>query len=290
MNQQRWKIRVAPVDAPARPQPMTWQGLAWRRAAILGGLVLGLGLTAACGDQNAPAGGDKLQEGLVKLTEAASAPAVGTPAAVDAPVLVTPGLVDEAAKATEEAFYDSLRDKGLPAESLPGGAGPTAENPEMQAQNAKAQANATAGIADVTELLKTIPRLATFTPEPGGTRNSGELVYLRNGGFYRAEASASGGKPLPLQNPDMPPVWAPPDDPGKAWLSPDGKRVAFFAGPDAAMWVMGIDGQGNRIGGWQCRTFRKGAIGQAGRHCYGHGNHFGCRGGPVRNRPAKRQA
>lgn len=252
MNQQRWKIQNAPADAPTefplRRRPMTWQVLVWRRVAILGGLVLGLGLTAACGNQNAPAGGDKLQEGLVTLT-AAAASAAGTPVAGGAPtgaaVLATPGLVDEA-KATQDAFFKSLEGKGLPAESLPGQSGSTPENPEMQAQNAKAQANATAGIADVTELLKTLPRLATFTPEPGGTRNSGELVYLRNGGFYRAEASASGGKPLPLQNPAMPPVWAPPDDPGKAWLSPDGKRVAFFAGPDAAMWVMGIDGQGNR--------------------------------------------
>jgi Tol biopolymer transport system component len=160
-------------------------------------------------------------------------------------VLVTPGQ-EAAAKATQDEFFKSLEGAGLPAGSLPGEAGLTPANPELEAQNARAQANATAGIADVTELLKTMPRLATFTPEPGGSRNEGELVYLRNGGFYRAPASAGGGKALALENPEMPPVWAPPDDPGKAWLSPDGQRVAFFAGPDAAMWVMGIDGQGNR--------------------------------------------
>jgi Tol biopolymer transport system component len=88
-----------------------------------------------------------------------------------------------------------------------------------------------------------MPRLATFTPEPGDADVSGRLTYVRAGRFYTADVSGGPGEVL---SEDLPRVWSPPEDPGRAWASPDGTRLAFFGGADAAMWIMDRDGDNPR--------------------------------------------
>lgn len=111
-------------------------------------------------------------------------------------------------------------------------------------------ADATAGIPSVRELVKAQVPLATFTPEARAVKPAGELLYLRGGKFRKVAAGGGSGQELALANPEMPAVWAPADDPGRAWSAPDGRHVAFFAGPDAEMWVMRPDGSANtRVSG-----------------------------------------
>jgi hypothetical protein len=106
-------------------------------------------------------------------------------------------------------------------------------------------ADATAGIPSVRDLVKGQVPLATFTPNARAAKPTGTLLYLRGGKFREVSAAGGDGQELKLTNPDMPAVWAPADDPGRAWSAPDGRHVAFFAGPDAEMWVMGPDGSAN---------------------------------------------
>jgi hypothetical protein len=87
--------------------------------------------------------------------------------------------------------------------------------------------------------------LATFTPAPKAPKPAGQVLYLRGGKFRRVPAAGGASVELPLSDPGMPAVWSPADDPGRAWAAPDGRHVAFFAGPDAEMWTMQADGQAN---------------------------------------------
>ena len=98
-----------------------------------------------------------------------------------------------------------------------------------------------AGIADVGELIDRMPVLATFTPDARAAAPRGKLVYLRGGAFQSADADGGARQPLRLRPDGLPSVWAPPEDPGRAWSSPDGKHVAFFAGTDAELWIMSVD-------------------------------------------------
>ncbi|MFN2114757.1 MAG: hypothetical protein ACK2T6_03515, partial [Anaerolineae bacterium] len=106
----------------------------------------------------------------------------------------------------------------------------------------QATRDAAENIADVDHLVLSMPVMATFTPDPEGSDVSGHLVYLRNGGFWRIDAASEVREALDLDDDAMPRVFAPPNDPGRAWTSPDGTHMAFFAGPDAAMWISGTDG------------------------------------------------
>lgn len=125
-------------------------------------------------------------------------------------------------------------------------AGPTADEGMLESIRAtQAIADATAGIADVNALVDSMPVLATFTPAPRPARPDGAVVYLRGGAFQRADAGGDGTETLDLDD-DMPAVWSPPDDPGRAWASEDGRRVAMYVGTDAEMWTMDADGDDNR--------------------------------------------
>ncbi len=100
-------------------------------------------------------------------------------------------------------------------------------------------------VADVSELVDRQEPLATFTPDPRGARVSGRLVYVRGGKLILADADGANSAPLELEN-EMPAIWAPPEDPGRAWASNDGQWFALFAGPDATLWVTRADGTANR--------------------------------------------
>ena len=133
--------------------------------------------------------------------------------------------------------------------AAPGGgdaAGVPAGTPGPVDQYATAQATLNAEIADVADLVSRQAPLATFTPAPDeGPALSGRLLYVRSGKFYTVGASGEPIEPLPVPS-DLPPVWSPPGDPGRAWSSPDRSRVAFFAGADAEVWIMNTDGTGAR--------------------------------------------
>jgi Tol biopolymer transport system component len=110
---------------------------------------------------------------------------------------------------------------------------------------AQATADFEAGVPNVDNLVLSMPPMATFTPDPAGNKVSGHLVYLRNGRFFLIDAQGEVRTELELENEGMPRVWSPPEDPGRAWQSEDGEHVAFFAGPDAQMWVMTVEGRDN---------------------------------------------
>jgi len=133
----------------------------------------------------------------------------------------------------------------------PGGAefdteGLAPDEASLQFDIARATEEAKAGIADVSALVAQQVPMATFTPAPSGQDIDGRLLYVRSGAFYTTDADGENIEKLALEDASMPSLWAPPEDPGRAWLSPDGSRVAFFAGSDAGLWVMDIDGRNNR--------------------------------------------
>ena len=101
-------------------------------------------------------------------------------------------------------------------------------------------------IAQVDDLVQSVAPLATFTPAALPPELDGRLLYLRNGRFFVKDADGSDGQRLEPENEDMPSVWSPPDDPGRAWVAPDRAKVGFLAGVDAQVWVMDIDGGDNR--------------------------------------------
>jgi len=237
------------VNRLARPLLcVRWHRSFAASAALGAGAILG----AAC---NAPAADSPLPvaPALLTLTAAAGVPAAMTPAPAalgsDAPADAPPSG-DVAAAQTVAALT------GIPADKLPVDPGAGIQNAPIEGgmdaasdafrltQAAQAQG---ANIADVNELVARQEPLATFTPPPSPPRMDGDLLYVRGGKFFVKGADGSGQRELGLEDRSMPSVWAPPEDPGRAWLSPDGDEVAFFAGTDAAMWRMDIDGRNNRL-------------------------------------------
>jgi Tol biopolymer transport system component len=83
----------------------------------------------------------------------------------------------------------------------------------------------------------------TFTPGPA-TVSRNRLLYVRNGRFMTANADGSDKRPLFGDN--APELYAPPRDPGRAWVSPSHKEMAFLANPDGALWVVNVDGSNLR--------------------------------------------
>ena len=237
-------------------------------------LLFGVG---ACTNSPEPAAGpedEALSEGIAKLTAVAGAEAevVSTPMASEgenngdgsnAPV----GHSDDGAASMggtiptadplaglegelPDEVRDLIREVGE-ADSVLGGqfdeeTGLPQEEAAAQFDVARATQEAKAGIADVSQLVLAREPLATFTPSMRDDLLDGNLLYVRSGAFYTANADASDIKKLPLEDSSMPGLWAPPEDPGKAWRSPDGETVAFFAGSDAGLWMMDVDGQNNR--------------------------------------------
>lgn len=206
--------------------------------------MLGLSI-AACGEpQISP-----LAEAQAQLTadaaglEAATAIEAATSPAGDAGGGVM--QVPTTAPLSGEDFLDDLGAPELPKPSDPLSDfdAPVSDNPEETAAAQRADADATAGIPNVDSLVMSMPALATFTPEPKAPSIQGSLLYVRNGGFWRSNGASGDATRLEL-GADTPSIWAPPEDPGRAWISPDGKRVAFLAGSDAEMWIAGADGKG----------------------------------------------
>lgn len=222
-------------------------------AASLGGLNL-----QGCASQ-APADISKGDTVRATLTAAAAVPAAPT----EAPDLaLAPGASDTADPAAlpATAAPGALVTPSGPGEQIPqleglpksleeqmGGDQELPTDPEGTAIAQRATAEATLGVANVNDLVMSMPKLATFTPAPPA-RLQDAVVYVRGGALWRAQA---GTKPARLTlDAEMPSVWAPPQDPGRAWLSPDGERMLLFAGSDAEPWITSIEGKDTRsIGG-----------------------------------------
>lgn len=227
--------------------------------------ILALGASiAACGTADTPAG--TVDDPLRKLTavaagtplgaaDATAAPAADAPTAASASLDAAPS---EAAPMSMDAMATQLAGEGdgaippLPTDALGGvdvaggGEGLSPAAAETMSAEKRATADVKAGIANVDALVAQQPPLATFTPAPKPAALRGELLFVRGGEFYVAEADGQSTRKLELENRQMPSVWSPPDDPGRAWQSPDRRRVAFLAGNDAGVWVMDTDGDNGR--------------------------------------------
>lgn len=171
-------------------------------------------------------------------TTAGADDAQATPAA---PATAAGQLVTPDSPSGLESQLDSLP---KPLEDQMAGADTISKDPEGTAMAQRATAEATLGVANVDKLVMSMPRLATFTPAPPAKIES-SLVYVRGGALWRARP---GAKPERLKlDKDLPTLWAPPQDPGRAWVSPNGKQLLVFAGSDADPYVTSIDGKGTRL-------------------------------------------
>lgn len=178
--------------------------------------VVGL-LVAGCNRGTAgedPAGSVQRSEALATLTAAAGAAAAAPGSTLPSVVDVEPSGVDSAA-----------------------------------ARQTRAAADATAGIADVGALVDQQVPLATFTPGGAGVQSGSRLLYARGGALRVAGAGGGASEPL-LEAEAAPALWTPPEDPGRAWQTEDGRKVAFFAGPDAELWMADVrSGSATRLSG-----------------------------------------
>lgn len=228
--------------------------------AILGGLV------AACGGAPSEGGVDDPLKRLTEVALGTSTPAAADDASSAASDVGATATTTESMAASSDAtatvpsmdaFATQISAQGdgkeippLPTDPMPaniaGGAGTSPDAVETQSAVVRATEDAKNQIANVDELVSKQPALATFTPPAKPVPLSGSLLFARGGTFYTANADGSNVAKLPLENTSMPSIWAPPDDPGRAWTSPDGRRVAFFAGSDAALWAMDVDGKNGR--------------------------------------------
>ncbi|MBK8541051.1 MAG: hypothetical protein IPL60_13785 [Ardenticatenia bacterium] len=184
--------------------------------------------TAAPTDAAAPEATPEAAGDLSATAEATAAGQLATPVGQGE----LPGQLEGLPKPLDEQMAS---DEALP------------KDPEGTAIAQRATAEATLGVANVNELVMSMPRLATFTPAPPA-KVQGKVIYVRGGALWKAQP---GSKPERLKlDEDLPTVWAPPQDPGRAWLSPDGKQLMLFAGADAEPWVTSIEGRNTRtIGG-----------------------------------------
>lgn len=221
----------------------------WRRLLAIAAILAATAVVAAAcrpSDGDAP---PLVAPPLMTLTAAAGVSAVATS---------VPGDAGEAPRGVPEgvaAMQTVVAQTGVDPNLLPGdeaggiqnadiGDGGVAAADVAFRQTQEAQ-SADANIADVNALVARQVPLATFTPPASPPKMAGKLLFVRGAKFYVKNADGTGQHDLAIEDKSMPPVWAPPEDPGRAWLSPDGDEVAFFAGTDAAMWRMGIDGRNN---------------------------------------------
>lgn len=84
--------------------------------------------------------------------------------------------------------------------------------------------------------------LPTFTPGPK-LLSASRLLYVRSGRLWTANADGSDKRPLLGE--DAPPVYSPPRDPGRAWVSPSGEKVAYLGGSEGSLWIANVDGSDN---------------------------------------------
>ncbi len=252
--------------------------LASRRGAIRLGTIAVLALAATpalagCGGGNAPVDDGRsgplgtltaVALGTVPADDAAAPTAAAGIAVTDTVPSDTDALATTGASAplSPDDYAATLvaeSNEGLPPMPTPGvdelivdGAnaaqpgGQSPESAEEQARTVRQTAEAKSQIANVDELVSGMPPLATFTPQPKAPSIGGSLLFVRGGDFYQAAADGSNTRKLALENSSMPSVWSPPDDPGRAWPSDDGKRVAFLAGNEAGLWIMDTDGKNGR--------------------------------------------
>ncbi len=89
------------------------------------------------------------------------------------------------------------------------------------------------------------------TTEPSPVKASGptttakdRLLYVRGGRLWTAGADGKDQKLL--LDDKAPQLWSPPKDPGRAWVSPSGKTVAYYGGGTGALYVVNSDGTNNR--------------------------------------------
>lgn len=75
----------------------------------------------------------------------------------------------------------------------------------------------------------------TFTPGPR-PQSGHRLLYVSTGRFWTANGDGSDRQPLKLQNPSRR-LLTPFKDPGRGWVSPDGRRLAYLAGKAGELWI-----------------------------------------------------
>lgn len=211
----------------------------------------------AGGDAGLPSPGSDVQLSLTAAAEQAASPTSpaiddggGQPTAQPDPA--TEGATAEVGQFStpqpqaQATLPAGLEDLPKPIDEQFANEGEMPQDPEGTAIAQRATAEATLGIAEVDDLVMSMPRLATFTPAPPAKLDS-SLVYVRGGAFWRAKA---GSKPEKLKlDQELGTLWAPPQDPGRAWTAPNGRLLFGFAGSDAEPFVTGVDGKSTRVVG-----------------------------------------
>ncbi len=217
-------------------------------------------LVQACGAEgSSPSAADEVRRSLTAAADAGSeaTPTAAALAVQDAASAVPSldsassdvptagaGQFSTPVPAGQPTLPPGLEDLPKPLEDQFANEGEMPQDPEGTAIAQRATAEATLGIAEVDDLVMSMPKLATFTPA-APARLDAALVYVRGGAFWRF---AAGGKPEKLKlDKEVGTLWAPPQDPGRAWTSPNGRLLMSFAGSDAEPFVTGIDGKGTRV-------------------------------------------
>lgn len=88
------------------------------------------------------------------------------------------------------------------------------------------------------------PPWPTFTPGPD-PQSEDRLIYARTRRFYTANADGSNMQALKFEN-DSPQLLAQYKDPGRGWLSPDGRYLLYFADQVAQLWLADLESLGNQ--------------------------------------------
>jgi len=130
-----------------------------------------------------------------------------------------------------------------------GGAAPVAPTPPALPTIQVAATLSVSGAPAPTEPAQLVPntpdpniKLPTFTPSPKVV-SANRLLYVRSNRFWTA--NADGSDKQPLLGEDAPPIYSPPKDPGRAWASPSGDKLAYLAGSEGALWMVNVDGSDN---------------------------------------------
>ena len=76
------------------------------------------------------------------------------------------------------------------------------------------------------------------------TPSQNRILYVRGGRIWTATADGKDRKSI--LDDKVPSLWSPPKDPGRAWVSPSGKWVTYYAGSAGAVWLTDIDSGASR--------------------------------------------
>ncbi len=88
------------------------------------------------------------------------------------------------------------------------------------------------------------PPWPTFTPGPK-PQSSNRLVYARTHRLYTARPDGSDIQALRWATKSPQLLAASYKDPGRAWLSPDGRTLLYFAGPEGQLWLANLESLDN---------------------------------------------